>query len=55
MELLAGEPNYVTEVKEHGITYKLDFSKVIYEVPPLYFRLGFLEHSSFNRTSQNRE
>lgn len=29
MELLAGEPNYLTEVNEKGIKYKLDFSKVI--------------------------
>ena len=28
MELLAGEPNYVTQTKESGYTYELDFSKV---------------------------
>lgn len=28
MELLAGEPNYIVECREHGITYKFDFSKV---------------------------
>lgn len=28
MELLAGEANFLTEVNERGIKYKLDFSKV---------------------------
>lgn len=28
MELLAGEENYVTSIKEHGFTYQLDFAKV---------------------------
>uniref|UniRef100_A0A8R1IV50 tRNA wybutosine-synthesizing protein 2 homolog n=1 Tax=Caenorhabditis japonica TaxID=281687 RepID=A0A8R1IV50_CAEJA len=28
LELLAGEPNYVTEVKETGLRFKMDFSKV---------------------------
>lgn len=28
MELLAGEDNYVTQTKENGYTYELDFSKV---------------------------
>lgn len=30
MELLAGEPNYLTEVNEKGIKYKIDFSKVFF-------------------------
>ena len=28
MEVLAGEPEMVTTVREHGLAYKLDFSKV---------------------------
>ena len=28
MELLAGEENYITQTKENGMTYELDFSKV---------------------------
>uniref|UniRef100_A0A914EC61 tRNA (guanine(37)-N1)-methyltransferase n=1 Tax=Acrobeloides nanus TaxID=290746 RepID=A0A914EC61_9BILA len=30
MELLAGEPEYITEIKEFGLTYRLDFSKVFW-------------------------
>jgi tRNA (guanine37-N1)-methyltransferase len=29
MELLAGEADFKTQVVEHGITYKLDYSKVL--------------------------
>ena len=28
MELLAGENNFITVVKEHGMSYEFDFSKV---------------------------
>jgi len=28
MEVIAGEPNFVTLAREHGFSYKLDFSKV---------------------------
>ena len=28
MEVLAGETNFVTVAREHGFSYKLDFSKV---------------------------
>ena len=28
MELMAGEPNYVTQTKENGLLFELDFSKV---------------------------
>jgi tRNA G37 N-methylase Trm5 len=28
MELLAGDPDYITVAREHGFAYKLDFSKV---------------------------
>lgn len=28
MELMAGEPNYITQTKENGMTFELDFSKV---------------------------
>ena len=28
MELLAGEDDLITTTKEHGLTFKLDFSKV---------------------------
>uniref|UniRef100_A0A915CRA7 tRNA (guanine(37)-N1)-methyltransferase n=1 Tax=Ditylenchus dipsaci TaxID=166011 RepID=A0A915CRA7_9BILA len=30
MELLAGEPNYVTEMTEKGVKYRMDFSKVFW-------------------------
>ena len=28
MELMAGEPNYITQTKENGLAFELDFSKV---------------------------
>jgi len=28
MELLAGEHNFITSVKEHGVVYEFDFSRV---------------------------
>lgn len=28
MDLLAGEENYVTQIKEHNCVFELDFSKV---------------------------
>ncbi len=29
MEVLAGEPSFVTEVKQHAARFQLDFSKVV--------------------------
>ena len=28
MELIAGEPDYIVTCREHGVTFKFDFSKV---------------------------
>lgn len=37
MEVLAGEPDFITVAREHGVMYKLDFSKVYWNS-----RLGIL-------------
>lgn len=49
MELLAGIPEYVTVVHEHGLRYELDFSKVFWNSRLTRVHELMLNH--FNRNS----
>ena len=49
LELLAGEKEYITQHREGGITYKMDYSTVISKIIILFF-FDFQFSTSFRST-----
>lgn len=45
MEILAGETDFITTVKEHGLMYEMDFSKVHFTT--IYCLFVFMPNNKF--------